>query len=399
MSNKYISTTEYANKHGVSKMQVIRLIRAGKITAQRVGKSWMISDEINNINQENLEKFASLQKWNKYINSKLKKNLRIEKSKDREIIYAKLHSLGLPHERCVAFQIGRFPTKSDFEIAVGRIGMPFWISAVPDPKHSHLNRLSKLDIRNEKSGISFVNRLPEKEKYKIIISQYPKKPIFKGTLLISPTGCGIAEFIEGDRHYLMSIGLTLTDPMLFDKNSIKRYSKTITKAKQDKIFNLVRGVYGYLEVQYGEIDGKNGITFFDYNEEEAYTEIDDIWADLVGYFKKKRTKEKDVLYGLPASVGKAKGKCLVVHHENIGIISNSKDWDILVSDTTTSDMTAFMAKAKAIVTDLGGVTSHAAIVCRELKIPAIVGVKNATEKLRTGDVVEVNADKGQIKIQ
>ena len=72
--------------------------------------------------------------------------------------------------------------------------------------------------------------------------------------------------------------------------------------------------------------------------------------------------------------------------------------DILVSDTTTPDMTPYMEKVSAIVTDLGGVTSHAAIVCRELKIPAIVGVGNATERLRDGDYVRLNADQGQIEI-
>jgi pyruvate,water dikinase len=75
-----------------------------------------------------------------------------------------------------------------------------------------------------------------------------------------------------------------------------------------------------------------------------------------------------------------------------------KKGDILVSDTTTPEMTMIMKKASAIVTDLGGVTCHAAIVCRELKIPAIVGVTNATELLKTGDTLSVDADKGEIKI-
>jgi pyruvate,water dikinase len=57
-----------------------------------------------------------------------------------------------------------------------------------------------------------------------------------------------------------------------------------------------------------------------------------------------------------------------------------------------------MRKVSAIVTDLGGITCHAAIVCRELKIPAVVGVGQATDRLRTGDKIRVDADKGEIEI-
>jgi pyruvate,water dikinase len=140
------------------------------------------------------------------------------------------------------------------------------------------------------------------------------------------------------------------------------------------------------------------VTFFDYNDEEAYIEIDDIWKNLTSYFKSHKVKAKDKLYGLPASPGKASGKCVVIHHETAGMFNEIKKGDILISDTTTPDMTSIMGKVSAIVTDLGGVTSHAAIVCRELKIPAIVGVRYATQTLRTGDKVRVDADKGEITI-
>ena len=72
--------------------------------------------------------------------------------------------------------------------------------------------------------------------------------------------------------------------------------------------------------------------------------------------------------------------------------------DILISDTTTPEMAPMMFKASAIIIDLGGVTSHAAIVCRESGIPAVVGTKNATERLRTGNIVKVNMDKGIVQI-
>ena len=65
---------------------------------------------------------------------------------------------------------------------------------------------------------------------------------------------------------------------------------------------------------------------------------------------------------------------------------------------TSPDYMVAVKKAAAIVTDEGGVTCHAAIVSRELKIPCIVGTKNATKALKTGDLVEVDADNGVVRL-
>lgn len=394
----FLSAKEYAKKHRISKMQVTRLIKAGKIMAQKVGENWMIESDSSNSNQVGLEKTTSLQKWDKIISNVFHKHIAIDTNKDREIIYSRLTGLGLPHERCIAFPVGKFPSKKDFEIAIGRLGFPYWISAVPNPSLAQLNRLAKLRLYDINSGWQFINDTPNKHQYKIIISQYADNPDFKGTALVAKSGHGVAEFITGDRHYIMTRGFTLTDPMLFDQDSIKRFSQTVPTAMQKKLYNLLRGVNGHLEFQYGSIEQKKRITFFDYNDEKAYVEIDHIWQDLVEYFSKKKKTLKKIIYGLPASPGKAEAECVVFHHETANMYDKIKKGNILVSDTTTPEMTIIMNKVSAIITDLGGVTSHAAIVCRELKIPAIVGVGNATEQLKTGDVVSVDADKGEIKI-
>jgi len=379
-------------------MHVTRLISAGKIKAKKVGRAWMIEDNAGSINQINFEKTTSLQKWGKLIEAKFDKKLKIEASKDREVLYARLYNLGLPHERHIAFQFGKFPSKKEFEIAVGRIGKPYWISAVPNLKARHLDRQSKLRLYDINTGYRFLSKLPEKENYKIIVCQYPDKPEFKGTVLVSESGNGIAEFITGDRHYIMTRGFTLTDPFLFNQQGVIRFSKTISKTMQKRLYELVRGIHGHLEVQYGIVEGNKELNFFDYNDEEAYIEIDELWNDLKRFFKKAKRKTKKEVVGLPASLGVAEGKCTVVSHENPGIYDSMEKGNILVSDTTTPEMTPLMAKASAIVTDLGGVTSHAAIVCRELGIPAIVGTRNATEVIQTGDRVKVDAHKGVVQL-
>jgi len=75
-----------------------------------------------------------------------------------------------------------------------------------------------------------------------------------------------------------------------------------------------------------------------------------------------------------------------------------KEGNILVAAMTRPDFLPIMKKAGAIVTDEGGLTCHAAIVARELKIPCIVGTKDATRRLRDGRQIEVNANRGLINM-
>ncbi|MCX6736173.1 MAG: PEP-utilizing enzyme [Candidatus Parcubacteria bacterium] len=72
--------------------------------------------------------------------------------------------------------------------------------------------------------------------------------------------------------------------------------------------------------------------------------------------------------------------------------------DILVSPMTTPNFLPAMQKAAAFVTDEGGVTCHASIVAREMKKPCIIGTKIATQVLHDGDLVEVDADNGAVRI-
>ncbi|HKZ88262.1 MAG TPA: phosphoenolpyruvate synthase, partial [Candidatus Bathyarchaeia archaeon] len=73
-----------------------------------------------------------------------------------------------------------------------------------------------------------------------------------------------------------------------------------------------------------------------------------------------------------------------------------KKGDILVTDMTNPDFVPFMKIASAIVTDKGGVTSHAAIVSRELNIPCVVGTENGTQVLKTGKEYTVDSRNGII---
>lgn len=79
-------------------------------------------------------------------------------------------------------------------------------------------------------------------------------------------------------------------------------------------------------------------------------------------------------------------------------INEMNEGDILVSESTAPELMAACAKAKAIVTDMGGMLSHAAIVSRELDIPCVVGTIHASRSLKDGDNIKINLDTGNIEI-
>ncbi len=103
---------------------------------------------------------------------------------------------------------------------------------------------------------------------------------------------------------------------------------------------------------------------------------------------------KILVRGLGASPGFGTGPVKVLKGEKE--ISKVKEGDILVTPMTTPDMVPAMQRAAAIVTDEGGMTCHAAIVSRELGVPAVVGTKNATQVLKDGMVVTVDGEKGLV---
>jgi len=78
-------------------------------------------------------------------------------------------------------------------------------------------------------------------------------------------------------------------------------------------------------------------------------------------------------------------------------IAQVKRGEILVTNNTTPDFVPAMRKAAAIVTEQGGITSHAALVSRELGVPCVIGTRVASRVFKTGDRVEVDATNGIVR--
>lgn len=101
-----------------------------------------------------------------------------------------------------------------------------------------------------------------------------------------------------------------------------------------------------------------------------------------------------IVRGLGASPGTATGVARIVNDPTAA--QKLQPGEILVARMTSPDWVPFMRRAAAIVTDAGGMTSHAAIVSRELGVPCIVGARNATQTLRDGQLVTVNGTDGTV---
>ena len=108
----------------------------------------------------------------------------------------------------------------------------------------------------------------------------------------------------------------------------------------------------------------------------------------------KELKGNVIVEGLAASPGVGVGTVRLI--KNMEDLVNIKKGDVMVTEMTNPDMVVSMEKSVAIVTDEGGMTSHAAIVSREMGIPAIVGCGDATTKLKDGMKITVDGFNGKV---
>lgn len=114
------------------------------------------------------------------------------------------------------------------------------------------------------------------------------------------------------------------------------------------------------------------------------------------YVYEEKIQETEIVNGQSAFLGKVQGIARIIH--NASEIFNVKHGDILVAATTNPDLLPAMYRASAFVTDSGGITSHAAIVAREMKKPCVIGTKVATKIFHDGDTLEVDANNGVVKV-
>ena len=208
--------------------------------------------------------------------------------------------------------------------------------------------------------------------------------------------------------------LQITDRMINDKNVAlvrkpdgdceeiqipddQARAQVITDAQVIELATYAKAIekhYGcYMDMEWGidERDGK--VWILQARPETVFSQKKEKEEAVV---EATTTERKIVVKGLPASPGKAAGRAHVI--ENPEDIDDFKEGEILVTTMTAPDWVPAMKKAKAIVTDAGGMTCHASIVSRELGIPCIVGTKSrseeATKTITDGQMITVDATNG-----
>ncbi|OGI21020.1 MAG: hypothetical protein A3J06_03150 [Candidatus Moranbacteria bacterium RIFCSPLOWO2_02_FULL_48_19] len=140
----------------------------------------------------------------------------------------------------------------------------------------------------------------------------------------------------------------------------------------------------------------NWFMYFDLDSRVRIIDDRDIVQALNKNFLPNYEKDTAVIHGQTGNKGKARGSARIIlatddfYKMQIG--------DILVTPMTTPDFVLLMHKAGAIVTDMGGILCHAAIISREINKPCVIGTKIATQILKDGDLVEVDAEQGIVKI-
>ena len=170
--------------------------------------------------------------------------------------------------------------------------------------------------------------------------------------------------------------------------------QTFTYATFDEIIDLLDDPKKIDEFK--KINGRS-IAFI-YNGKNLVTvKKKELVAETISYLTNQEIVASGnckIIKGNAVSGGTAKGlviKILEYDYEKINDALVGKSNYILVTPMTRPEIVSYLKNARAIITDEGGITCHAAIVSRELKIPCIVGTKIATQVLHDGDLVEVDA--------
>lgn len=149
-------------------------------------------------------------------------------------------------------------------------------------------------------------------------------------------------------------------------------------------------------VSYTELIKRRKVqTFYAVNQKGYYITEGRKAAKYFKYYKTEGTERTREIKGVPASAGYAKGRVRVIRKTED--MRQFKTGEILVINQTTPEFVPIMKKASAIVTEQGGITSHAAVVSRELRKPCVIGTKVATKVFKTGIMVEVDAINGIIR--
>ena len=212
------------------------------------------------------------------------------------------------------------------------------------------------------------------------------------------------------------------------KASIGIMNREVSRLNRTRVYGMVRSMFlraGEIFYKNGKINSKRDIFYL--TKKEIFSGNPDLFAeitekrkaDYTGFYdlpaysriifsgkefdktairtdKVSRVSSEDkTLYGTPSSAGIVKGEAVIVKDACNPPDTKGK---IIVAKMTDPGWVFLLSNSKGIISEKGSLLSHTAIISRELKIPAVVGVKNVSEIIKDGDIIELNGNNGAIRI-
>ncbi|MCL5090516.1 MAG: PEP-utilizing enzyme [Patescibacteria group bacterium] len=354
----------------------------------------------------------SLTEWFLGIEHQETEAMRAEDNEKRERLKVLHEIIGIPIEVITQFKAIELVEKSErFEKFLKEHGEELCaLRLIPLDQNLPKLRMRGLSIKKAATEWFFEQKI-DPQKYKADFMPHSEKYVWSTIFVVNEHGV-FGEITKGG-HFQLTQGFHEGfSPIVFSfdfkkwhfsredleaEKAIKKIVDIITvKDKKKKEIlqekfnsefaqNVLQGYFETVEVE------EFGLWFVDYNRI-----LGKMYDNFIFETKSIKTETKE-LSGMTASPGQATGKVKIISRETITEATIEED-EILVCDMTIPDCLFLMKKALAIVTDKGGILSHAAIISRELGKPCISATKVATTVLKNGDLVKVDADRGIVEI-
>jgi phosphohistidine swiveling domain-containing protein len=358
-----------------------------------------------------LKSQISLTEWLEQIQHKDAAMLRAEDGSKRPRLGVVHDIIGLPYDKPEYFDAVDIDSKNPrFSQILNDRGDELCAFRLV-PTNSSLPKLRNRGKSIKEAYAWFLEQHIPLKDYKVEIVPHNEECIWATIFIVNQRGI-FGEIINGGHHILTQGFHKEAKPCVFtydfkdwkivpENDDALTYLKSIVQLllvkdedKQAQLRNSLQAdfehnyIKGYFETTYSNA----GTWFIDYSQKlgDLY---DDVWPDLLN------SATGLLAAGNTGCSGRATGPVRIVSvtdlHDTAFVFNPGS---ILVCEVTSPDYVPFMQKAAAIVTDQGGILSHAAIVARELGIPCIVGSDNATKVLTNNQIIEVDADKATVTI-
>lgn len=355
-------------------------------------------------------KQISLTEWFAAIHHKDTDALRDEDNEKRERLKVLNEVIGLPYDTPTQFSgsdlAGRTEAVQRFLKEHGQEHCALRLIPL-DPS------LPKLRMRGKTVTEAmgwFAEQQIDSTKYRADFVPHPTEPIWATIFVVTPNGV-IGEIIHGGHHQLTQGLYDEGKPFLFQYDfatqqllcdeiaavphlhDLFQYLTVVDESVQQTLREKLNATFafdmlcGYFETVFSKDFGTH---FIDYNRV-----LDKVLPVTTVQHSSEDAKKNVLVSGMCGSPGTAEGTVKIVTDENFASVVCSSS-DILVCRMTTPQYLLLMRECAGIVTDEGGILSHAAIVARELGTPCVIATGNATSVLKDGMHIHVDANNGSV---